>query len=334
MRPTWPLRLLIVVLLVVTAAAGFLWWSRYHASRPTAWQGYAEADYVKVAPVQSGLLTTLSVARGDEVAAGAALFTLDDTNERAARDQAVRQLGQAAGQLANLEAPSKATEIAQAQANLADARATLERAAADLERGEALLRRGNAALQSVDQLRAAYRSAEARVQATAAALAQQRAPLGRDSEIEAQRAAVEALRAALAMADWRLSLRSVAAPAGGRVADVLARPGEMVAAGAPVVSILPPENIFIRFFVPEPALSSLHPGDPVVLACDGCPPGLSGTISFISPQAEYTPPVIYSESTRAKLVYLIEARPRPDQAARLNPGLPMAVRPLAGGPPP
>jgi HlyD family secretion protein len=102
-----------------------------------------------------------------------------------------------------------------------------------------------------------------------------------------------------------------------------------MAAGAPVVSILPPENIFVRFFVPESALSGLHRGDPVAFGCDGCPSGLVGTISFISPTAEYTPPVIYSESTRAKLVYLIEARPKPDQAALFNPGQPMEVRPVA-----
>jgi HlyD family secretion protein len=106
---------------------------------------------------------------------------------------------------------------------------------------------------------------------------------------------------------------------------VLARPGETMAAGAPVISILPPENIFVRFFVPETALAGLHRGEPVTFGCDGCPPGLVGTISFISPTAEYTPPVIYSESTRAKLVYAIEARPKPDQAALLNPGQPIEV---------
>jgi HlyD family secretion protein len=100
-----------------------------------------------------------------------------------------------------------------------------------------------------------------------------------------------------------------------------------MAAGAPVVSLLPPGNIFVRFFVPEPRLSGIHAGDPVSLTCDGCPADLSATISFISPQAEYTPPLIYSESSKAKLVFLVEARPPPDQAARLNPGQPVEVRP-------
>jgi len=271
------------------------------------------------------------VARGDQIARGAPLFRQDDTHERAARDQAARQLAQAEEQLANLEAAMKPTEVAQAEANLTDARSTLERARADLQRDEALLRTGYSTAQTVDQRRADYKSAQAKAQHAEAALAQARAPMGREREIEAQRAAVAAGRAAVEMAEWRLAQRTVMAPVGGRVADVLAQPGETMAAGAPVVSILPPENIFVRFFVPETALSGLHRGDAVWFGCDGCQPGLAGTISFISPTAEYTPPVIYSESTRAKLVYRIEARPRPEQAALFNPGQPIDVRPIGAG---
>jgi HlyD family secretion protein len=104
-----------------------------------------------------------------------------------------------------------------------------------------------------------------------------------------------------------------------------------MAAGTPVVSLLPPENIFVRFFVPETELSRIHRGDSVALVCDGCRADLLATISFISPQAEYTPPLIYSESSKAKLVFLVEARPRPDQAAGLNPGQPIEVRPTGAG---
>lgn len=328
---TMNMQRVLIILVVFAAAAGVLWWSQHRAAEPPAWQGYVEADYVKVAPVLEGLLTRVAVARGDEVVAGAPLFAQDDTAERAQRDQAARQVAQAEEQLANLEAGGKATEIAQAEANLRDAHATLARTKADLDRDEALLRNGYATQQVVDQLRAAYRSAEARVQGTEAALAQAVAPLGRDSEIKAQRMATEAARAALAMAEWRLAQRSVVAPTTGRVADVLARPGETLASGTPVVSILPPPNIFVRFFVPESALAGLHHGDAVAFRCDSCPADLGGTVSFIAPQAEYTPPVIYSESSRAKLVYLIEARPRPEQAAGLNPGQPIEVLPAASG---
>ena len=325
------MRLSVILIAVLGIGIGWLWWSQQRDAGPPAWQGYAEADYVKVAPVEQGLLTTISVARGDQIAKGAPLFAQDDTHERAARDQAARQLAQAEQQLANLEAAMKPTEVAQAEASLTDARSTLERARADLQRDEALLKTGYATAQTVDQRRADYRSAEAKAQHAEAALTQARAPMGREREIEAQRAAVAAAQAAVAMAEWRLEQRTVTAPVGGRIADVLAQPGETMAAGAPVVSILPPENIFIRFFVSETALSGLHRGDPVSFGCDGCQSGVTGAISFISPTAEYTPPVIYSESTRAKLVYRIEARPQPDQAALFNPGQPIDVRPSTAG---
>jgi HlyD family secretion protein len=269
----------------------------------------------------------VNVARGDTVAAGALLFTQDETNDLAARDQARQQLAQSEKQLVNLQEASKPTEIQQAEASLADASATLVRVAADLNRNETLLPRGDATKQSVDQLRADYRSAQAKVAGLQAALVQARGPMGRQGEIQAQSATVSAFRAALDMAEWRLAQRRVMAPSGGRVADVLARQGETMTAGEAVVSLLPPENIFVRFFVPEPLLGTLHQDDPVVLTCDGCATGLSAKISFISPQAEFTPPLIYSESNKAKLVFLIEARPPPDQAIKLNPGQPVEVRP-------
>lgn len=323
--------LLLFIGLVVAAAigAGVWWWYEHRASAPTQWQGYADADFVKIGPTQQGLLTEVNVARGDQVAAGAPLFSQDDTADRAARDQAARQVHQAQEQLANLQAAGKPTEIEQAEANLADAQATLARTKADLERGEFLARTGTMATETLDQRRADFQSATAKVAALEAALAQARAPYGRAQEITAQQAATRASKAALEIAEWRLSQRHVSAPAAGRIADVLARPGETMAAGAPVVSLLPPGNIFVRFFIAESDLSATHLGDRVAIVCDGCPADLSGTISFIAPRAEYTPPVIYSDESKAKLVFMIEARPPADKAPLLNPGQPVIVKPGA-----
>jgi HlyD family secretion protein len=320
---------LIILLLVTAAGGGGLWWWRHRSPGPPVWQGYAEGDFVKVGPTQSGLLTDVRVARGDRVKAGDLLFNQDDADDIAARDQAAHQLAQAEKQLANLRQGAKPTEVQQAEANLADARSSLVRIAADLNRNEFLLPRGYATKQSVDQLRADYLSAQAKVRGLEAALAQARGPMGREGEIQAQTAAVAALHAAVRMAEWRLAQRRVTAPADGQIADVLARPGETMAVGAPVVSLLPPENIFVRFFVPEATLATLRLGDAVVFACDSCAADLTGTISFVSPQAEYTPPLIYSESSKSKLVFLIEARPPPNKAALLHPGEPVEVRPVA-----
>ena len=322
-------RLLVPIVLILAASIGWLWWSTQRHAEPPAWQGYVEADFVAVAPVEAGVVTVLAVGRGDKVTPGVPLFRQDDGQQRGVRDQAARQLAQAEMQLTNLEAGGKQTEITQAESNLADMQAMLERTKNDLDRDRALAHSGYATAQTVDQRRADFRSAKAKFDAAAAALAQQRLPFGREAEIKAQRAFIAAQQAARDVAQWHLDQRSVAAPIGGRIADVLAQPGEMVPAGTPVVSILAPQNIFIRFFVPETALSRLHYGDPVAFACDSCAAGLQGTVSFIAPQAEYTPPVIYSETTRAKLVFRIEARPPPAAASLLNPGQPVDVRPLA-----
>ena len=326
-------RVIGILALVLIAAVAAAWWWTNRVPPPLEWQGYADADFVKVGPTQEGMLVAVHVVRGAKVAAGAPLFDQDDTNERAARDQALRQLKQAEAQLGNLEAASRESQIAQAEANLADAEAARDKVQADLKRNEDLVKTGGASKQTVEDQRADLRSAVARVQASEAALALAREPTGRSGEIRAQQAFADAGRAALEMAQWRLDQRHVAAPASGVIADVLARPGETMPAGGPVVSLLPPGNIFVRFFVPEPHLAEVHAGDEVALFCDNCPAGLRGTVSFIAPQAEYTPPVIYSEASRAKLVYMVEARPPREQAALINPGQPVAVRPIAGGAP-
>ncbi len=321
-------RVIAILTVILLAAAGAGWWWTTRVLPPAEWQGYAEADFIKVGPTQQGLLTSLYVARGSRVAAGAPLFDQDDTNDRAAHDQTARQLRQAEEQLANLKAGGKLTEIQQAEANLADAHAARDKLQSDLKRNEELVKNGGVSRQLVEDQRADLRSALARVQGLEAAVAQLHAPMGREGEIKAQQQLVESLRAAVVMAQWRIDQRHVMAPAAGIVADVLARPGETIPAGGPVVSLLPPENIFVRFFVPEPRIAEVHGGDKVTLLCDRCPADLAATVSFISPQAEFTPPVIYSEASRAKLVYMVEARPPREHATLINPGQPMAVRPL------
>ncbi len=324
--------LVLAAAVALVAVAAFVLF-RPKAPAPTAWQGYAEADFVKIGPTQPGLITAMRVARGDRVVKGQPLFAQDDADDRAAVDHARRLLEQARGQLANLVAPARPSEIDQAEANLSDAEAARDRAQEDLRRSALLLKTGAATQAVVDQQAATLRSAEAKVAAATAALATARAPIGRPSEIEAQTSMVNALEAALKQAEWRLDQRTVSAPEAGLVADVIAFPGETLSAGAPAVSLLPPGNIFVRFFIPEPELAKVHVGDRVAFSCDNCPPDLTGAVSFIAPRAEYTPPFIYSESTRGKFVFLAEARPAPDQAKRLNPGQPVTVAPAGAAAP-
>ncbi len=319
-------RALLVLVAALTAAGAGGWWWLHRAAGPEVWQGYVDAEYVRVSPTLTGRITDLAVARGAQVAAGAPLFTQDDADDVAARSAAAGKLAEAEARLTNLETRSRDTEIAQARADLADVVATRDRMAKDLARNEELLRTGAASRQTVDQQRADLSSATAKAEAATARLAQLQSPTGREYEIAAQRAMVDQARAGLAQAQWRVDQRHVAAPVAALVSDTYARRGETINAGTPVVSLLPPQNILVRFFVPETELATLHEGDRLAIGCDACAPGLTATVTFIAPQPEYTPPVIYSESNREKLVYLIEAHPPPEQAAQLKPGQPVDVR--------
>jgi len=302
--------LLLVALLVALAIGGGLYWQRLEAP-PPGWQGYVDADYVRVGPTLGGQLVSVSVHRGDQVEAGAPLFAQDDADDIAAHDQAAASLAEAQDRLTNLQTAGRETEIAQAQADLVDMRATRDRIARDLARNQELLRSGAATRQTVDQQTADLDSAIAHVKASEAKLQQIQQATGRQYEIAAQRSVVAQQRAALAQVEWRLAQRHVASPAAARVADTYALPGEMMQAGAPVVELLPPANVLVRFFIPEATLATIHRDERLAIACDSCAAGLTARISFIAPQPEYTPPVIYSEAAREKLVYLVEARPDP-----------------------
>lgn len=320
-------RLGILVALVALGLAAYFALSR-DAPAPAAWQGYAAGDDVFVGPAQPGTLARVAVARGEHVAKGALLFAQDATGDIAAVEQAQASLAQAVATLANLEQQGgRADEVAQAEATLADKTAVRIRDAADLLRSERLLAGHAVSQQAVDAARQALTSATAQEAGAAANLALLRQPLGRPSQIAAQRAAVAAARAALAQARWQLSQRTVVAPDSGVVVDVVARAGEALTAGATVVDLLPDSARKVLFFVPEPALSSRHLGETVVVSCDGCGKGLTARISYIASKPEYTPPVIYSRSTRAGLVYRIEATPPAAQRILLHPGQPLDVHP-------
>jgi HlyD family secretion protein len=255
-------------------------------SEPHGWLGYAEGDNAFISAPQPGWLAHLAVERGDLVKRGQLLFTLDDTREQAARDQAAAVL------------PQMKAQIAQAQANLDFMRKSLAR-----QQG---LARANAGVPSaLDQAQANYRQAVASLE-----------------QLQAQERQAEA---ALASARYTLSQRDITAYVEGPVQDVYFRPGEYVPASTPVISVLPPKNIYVRFFVPETEFARVHLGERVRISCDGCKP-LTATVTFIAQQEEFTPPVIFSVGNREKLVFKLEARA--PGGLPLHPGQPVEVKPL------
>jgi HlyD family secretion protein len=291
---------------------------------PARWQGYAEGEYVYLSSSQSGTLTHLEVARGQTVVANAPAFALDSVEEAAARDEALHRLAAAQKQLADLQTGKRPPEVRVTEAQLAQAEANAHKAALQLTRDEAQLRAGGIAQAQLDDSRAQAASTAAQVRELQNQVRVANLP-GRVAQIAAQAAEVEASRASLAQAQWRLDQKRVNVPSGGLVYDTLFRVGEWVQAGNPVVQFLPPQNVKVRFFVPETVVGSLSPGRKVNVRCDGCAADVPATITWISNAAEYTPPVIYSNENRAKLVFMIEAHPSAQDAVKLHPGQPVEV---------
>lgn len=261
-------------------------------------QGYAEADLLYLSPREAGLVETLAVKEGDEVKAGALIFRLDVDRSNAALNKA-RANNAATGE----------QSAAAAQA-VREARAAVDLARVTLSRSEALLKSGYAPKAKVDADRASMQSAEARLrtaQAQAAAASSQTGASGAD----------------VTLAHEQARDRAVLAPADGRIEQVYRRPGELAAAGDPVVSLLPPANIKLKFFAPEAMLAQIKLGGMVDVSCDSCEKGLTAKISFIASQPQFTPPVIYSLEQRGKLVFLVEARP--DHPEKFRPGQPLDI---------
>jgi HlyD family secretion protein len=292
------------------------------AERPI--QGYIEGEYVRVAAPFAGALTQLSVRRGDAVSAGAPLFALERENEVALRRQSEQQLQAALARLENLKSGKRPPEVETVAEQLRQAMATRDLAVANLARQQKLYASGFVSGAAIDDARMQVKRDEAAVAQLQASVATAKLP-ARSDEIRAAEADARAAREALAQADWRLGQRAVASPVSGRVNDTYYVVGDWVPAGQPVASVLPPGNVKIRFYVPEPVVGRIKPGQSVTFACDGCGAPMTAAIAFISDRAEFTPPVLYSRDNRAKLVFLVEAKPPPDAAARLNPGQPVDV---------
>lgn len=291
---------------------------------PEGLQGYAEGEYVRVASSFAGRLERLHVQRGEYVKAGAPLFALENESESAGRREAEQRLRAAEAQLANLQKGRRPTELAAIEAQLAQSQAALKLSQTQLKRSEELVAQNFISREKLDEARSAFARDRARVEEFRAELATARLA-SRPDEIRAAQASVQAAQAALAQAAWRLEQKSVEAPVEGLVTDTFFVKGEWVPAGAPVASVLPPENIKVRFFVPETTLGAIRVGQNVTLRCDGCPAAVPAHVAFISPKAEFTPPVIYSRESRSKLVFLIEARPSREDAMKLHPGQPLDV---------
>ncbi|MGE4350887.1 MAG: HlyD family secretion protein [Bdellovibrionales bacterium] len=286
--------------------------------------GYVEGEYLSMAPTSSGLLAELSVRRGQKIAAGDPLFTLDMTSLNASYLAAKAQVDQAKAQWQDLLKGSRPEEIEIILKQQDQAKATLEAAAKEYERAQTLSESNAVSRQSYDEAKAAFETAQARTAELDAEL--KKAALGaREDEIAAARAALDNAEQNLVQLDKQRKDAAPMSPMDAYVEDTFFNVGEYVAAGTPVVSLLPPDKVKIRFFVPQASLSHYPLGKSVEIACDGCDHTVKAKVNYISSSVEYTPPVIYSIGSRDKLVVLVEAQPDTYDPL-LKPGLPVDIR--------
>jgi HlyD family secretion protein len=293
-------------------------------SSERTYQGYVEGEYVYVASSLAGRLIALSITRGVRVGADAPLFTLEQEHERAEVEEARHRLAQSEAEEANLLKGRRVEELRIIEAQMAEAEAQSKLSEMELKRTQKLLEKNFISREQLDRARTLRDRDRARREELSAQLKTARLA-AREDEIAAARAKVASSQAQLVQARWRLQQKSVRAPVEGFVQDTLYRVGEWVPAGNPVISLLPPKNIKIRFFVPETLVARLRAGLALSITCDGCERTYRASISYISSQVEYTPPVIYSRENREKLVYLVEAAPAVGDATELHPGQPVDV---------
>jgi HlyD family secretion protein len=307
----------------LTAALCALALVGYSNDPGSTYQGWVEAELVFVGPDEAGRLEELFVREGESVAAGARLFTLDAEIQKAQMQDAQASADEARARLARLEAAQqRPEEIAVLEAQEARAEASLAQSTAEFERQKALLVKNVGSQAQFDAARGAHDRDRAALEEVRRQIALAKMP-ARVEDIAAARDASVAAQARLAAAQTRLERRRIASPAAGIVQQVYYRRGEVVPAARPVVSLLPPANIKVRFFVPQPVLPRIGLGTAISVHCDGCGEDIVARIDFVARTAEFTPPVIYTLEERAKLVFLVEARP--EQPERLRVGQPVSV---------
>jgi HlyD family secretion protein len=311
------MRLALVPSLALLALAGC------NGSSAPSMQGYVEGTYVYVSADKAGRVVERKAVAGSPAAENDVLAQLDDADERQAVAGAEARLAQAKAQLADLGSGKRPEEISVLVAQLNAARTTFNAANDDYTRKLVLREKGVVAQQAVDDAKTARDSAQSQVDAAERQLEVAKLP-ARPEAITAAERNVAAEDAALAQAKIGLDRRTLRAPAAGLVEETFYEPGELVAAGQAVVSLLPDANRKIRFFLPEPLLAGVKVGSRVAVSCDGCAKDLAGEVTFVATEAEFTPPVLYSRGNREKLVYRVDAKPLGDAAA-LKVGQPVDV---------
>ncbi len=289
---------------------------------PNVFNGYLEADYVYLAPADPGRIASISVEEGERVFEGQQVFALDASRQISTLAAAEARVRVAAANLDNLQTGSRSQEVDVIRAELARAQAQRDLAEATLARSQQLFSTGAVSSAKVDTDTTALASNEAQVAELTARLEVAELP-ARDAQRIAAEATLQAAEADAATAREALNDRTVLTTVTGLVDKLFFEPGEVAGAGTPIVSMLPDDSLYAVFFVPEASRSGLGIGDALQLTCDGCGGPITATVTRIASSPQYTPPIIYSQEERSRLVFRAEAHIA--DAPGLVPGQPVTL---------
>ncbi|MBN9228422.1 MAG: HlyD family efflux transporter periplasmic adaptor subunit [Legionella steelei] len=249
-------------------------------------QGYVDANYTYISSNFAGNLISLDVSKGNTINQGELLFTLDVEPQQSQLKKAKAELAQALAQV----------EVKQVN---------LDYQSALFTRYQKLVKSGGVSIEQLEEVKNDYLNAKA--------------------SLITQQALVESSMAGLTQAKWSKANKKVYSSVSGYIYDTYFTIGELVLSGRPVLSIVTPENLKVVFFIPEPLLAQLKLKNQVTISCDGCRETYPATISYISSKTEYTPPYIFSESSRTKFVYRVEVKPSKAAFKYLHPGQPVSI---------
>jgi HlyD family secretion protein len=317
---------LVPVVLLLAAAAVFLVLRNRGPRDALAASGTVEATEAQLGFQASGRIQTVEVREGDRVRAGAELARLDRTEQEARHAQAVAQRAAAQAMLDELTRGARTEEIEQARAARDAAQKRFEDARLDRDRAQQLIQTGAVSQQAWDKARAAFEVAQAQLEQAEEQYRLVRTGPRRE-RVEAQRAQVAQAAAAERAMQAALDNLVVKAPFEGVVTVRHHEPGEVLAGGAPVLTVMNRDDRWVRIYVREDRVGAVRLGQPAAVTCDTWPGRTyRGEVVFIASEAEFTPRNVQTSEERVKLVYAVKVRIAGDPGYDLKPGMPADVR--------
>lgn len=308
----------VTLLLITLALAGCFNGTGDH------YQGYVEGQYTYLASVNTGRLQKLYVVRGQRVTKGQPLFALEPEPQIYELNRAQANLQSEQAKLNDYLTGQRSTVLAGIIAQREQAQADLDLATANFNRNKQLFEKGVISRAAYDDSLAQVKTNQQRVNQFEQNLKE--AEQGeRQYRIIQQSDTVKSNQSSVNESKWQVDQKALVAPEGGLIFDTYYNEGELIPSNQPVLSLLAPRFIYVIFYIPETLRARLRINDTISFTCDSCNKNFTGIINYISPQAEYTPPVIYSRESRYKLVYRVRAKLALETALHVNPGQPVDV---------